>query len=114
MNSIKMTELAKLSLDELLSLQHRAAAEVETRQSAEKAKAQQEILALASKYGIEVKFSGNSASAPKSAAKGKRGVVAAKYRHPENSALTWTGRGRSPVWVAEWKAKHGSLDGVTI
>ncbi len=108
-----MTELSKLSLDELLTLQHRAAAEVETRQSAEKDKAKQEILAIAGKYGIEVKFGGSNAAAPK-AAKSKRGSVAAKYRHPQNSAQTWTGRGRSPVWVAEWKAKHGSLAGITI
>lgn len=107
-----MTELSKLSLDELLSLQHRVAAEIENRQSAEKAKAQQEILSLASRYGIEVKFAG--AAAPAKAPKGKRSAVAAKYRHPDNSALTWTGRGRSPIWVADWKAKHGSLDGITI
>ena len=110
---MKMTELNELSLDELLSLQHRAAAEVTSRQSADKEKAKQEILAIASKYGIEVKFGGSSVATPK-AAKGKRGTVAAKYRHPENSALTWTGRGRSPVWVAEWKTKHGSLAGITI
>lgn len=110
-----MTELAKLSLDELLSLQHRAAAEVETRQSAEKDKAKQEILAIASKYGIEVKFGGSSATAaPKTAKAKQRGTVAAKYRHPQNSALTWTGRGRSPIWVSEWKTAHGSLDGITI
>lgn len=111
-----MTELANLSLDELLSLQHRAAAEVETRQSAEKDKAKQEILAIASKYGIEVKFGGSSASfTPKATKTPKaRGSVAAKYRHPQNSALTWTGRGRSPIWVAEWKSAHGSLAGITI
>ncbi len=108
-----MTELSKLSLDELLSLQHRAAAEVETRQSAEKDQAKQDILAIARKYGLEVRFAGASAAAPK-AAKTKRGSVAPKYRHPQNSALTWTGRGRSPIWVAEWKAKHGSLAGITI
>ena len=108
-----MTELAKLSLDELLSLQHRAAAEVANRQSAEKDQAKQDILAIASKYGLEVKFSSSSAASPKGA-KAKRGSVAAKYRHPENSSLTWTGRGRSPIWVAEWKSKHGSLNGITI
>ena len=108
-----MTELSKLSLDELLSLQHQLAAEIEGRQSAEKAKAQQEILSLASRYGIEVKFAG-AAAAPAKAGKSKRRSVAAKYRHPENSALTWTGRGRSPIWVADWKAQHGSLDGITI
>lgn len=109
-----MSELAKLSLDELLSLQHRAAAEVETRQSAEKDKAKQEILAIASKYGIEVKFAGSSSAAPKAAKVKTRGTVAAKYRHPQNASLTWTGRGRSPVWVAEWKAKNGSMAGITI
>ncbi|MES2682915.1 MAG: H-NS histone family protein [Pseudomonadota bacterium] len=109
-----MTELAQLSLDELLSLQHRAAAEVTARQSADKEKAKQEILAIASKYGIEVKFGGVSALPKAGKAPKARGTVAAKYRHPDNSALTWTGRGRSPVWVAEWKAKHGSLAGITI
>lgn len=106
-------ELNKLSLDELLTLQHRIAAEIDSRHSAEKAKAQQEILALAGKYGLSVKFAGGS-TAPGKAAKGKRAVVAPKYRNPANGAETWTGRGRSPVWVAEWKAKHGSLDGIII
>lgn len=108
-----MTELAKLSLDELLSLQHRAAAEVVNRQSAEREKAKQDILAIAAKYGLEVRF-GNSNAASTKTAKTKRGSVAAKYRHPENSSLTWTGRGRSPIWVADWKVKHGSLEGITI
>ncbi len=111
-----MTDLSKLSLDELIALQQRAAAEIETRQSAEKAKAHQEILSLASRYGIEIKFAGSPAAAGKPA-KAKRsgsGSVAVKYRHPENSALTWTGRGRSPLWVAEWKAKHGTLTGITV
>ena len=110
-----MTELSNLSLDELLSLQHRAAAEVTNRQSAEKDKAKQEILAIASKYGIEVKFGGSASTTPKAGKAPKaRGTVAVKYRHPDNSALTWTGRGRSPVWVAEWKTAHGSLAGITL
>ena len=29
----------------------------------------------------------------------KRGKVAPKYRNPENSDETWTGRGRKPLWV---------------
>ena len=81
------------------------------RKKPEKTKAQQEILSLASRYGIAVQFAGG-AKAPKAGKKG--GTVAPKYRHPQDSSLTWTGRGRSPVWVAEWKAKHGSLDGITI
>lgn len=105
-----MNDLTTLSLDELLSLQKTVAAEIEHRKVAEKAKAEQEIRSLASKYGLSVQIAG--AKAPK--ATKKVGTVAPKYRHPQDSSLTWTGRGRSPVWVAEWKAKHGSLDSITI
>lgn len=107
-----MNELEKLSLEELLSLQKRVAIEIDGRRSAEKAKAQQEILALASRYGLAVQFAGGGA--PKAAKVKGGGSVPPKYRHPQDSSLTWTGRGRSPVWVAEWKTAHGSLDGITI
>ncbi len=30
-----------------------------------------------------------------------RAPTAAKYRHPENPALTWSGRGRKPHWFVE-------------
>jgi len=30
--------------------------------------------------------------------KPSRAPAAAKYRHPENAALTWSGRGRKPLW----------------
>ncbi len=107
-----MTELSKLSIEELQSLQHRAVAEIAARQSADLIKNQKEVQALADRLGIEIKIVGGTATAKPG--KGKRAAVAAKYRNPLNSAQTWTGRGRSPTWVAEWKATHGSLDGVTI
>ncbi len=106
-----MTDLSKHTLEDLLSLQKKVATEIEGRRSAEKAKAQKEIMDLASRYGLAVQFAGGG-KAPK-AAKAK-GIVPVKYRHPQDPGLTWTGRGRSPVWVAEWKTKHGSLAGVTV
>ena len=33
--------------------------------------------------------------------KPKRAPVAAKYRHPENPSLTWSGRGRKPQWFVD-------------
>ena len=33
--------------------------------------------------------------------KSSRAPAAAKYRHPENPALTWSGRGRKPQWFVE-------------
>ncbi len=37
---------------------------------------------------------------------GKKGVVAPKYRNPENGE-TWSGRGRQPVWFAKALKKSG-------
>ena len=42
------------------------------------------------------------------------GKVKVKYRHPENAALEWTGRGRQPKWVAEWVAKGGKMESITV
>jgi len=44
---------------------------------------------------------------------GPRGKVAPKYRNPANAEQTWTGRGKSPVWVQALKAA-GTLDSALI
>lgn len=33
--------------------------------------------------------------------KSSRAPAAAKYRHPKNPALTWSGHGRKPQWFVE-------------
>ena len=39
----------------------------------------------------------------KASASPKKGKVRAKYKHPENPNLTWTGRGRStPQWALDY------------
>ena len=35
-------------------------------------------------------------------------------RHPEDGALTWSGRGRQPKWVAEFLAKGGKIESLAI
>lgn len=44
----------------------------------------------------------------------KRVQAEAKYRHPENPKLTWTGRGRKPSWIAEALEAGKSLDDFSI
>ena len=44
---------------------------------------------------------------------GPRGKVAPKYKNPADSAQTWTGRGKSPVWVQALK-NAGTLDSALI
>lgn len=31
----------------------------------------------------------------------RRGPVKAKYRHPDDPEITWSGRGRTPTWLKE-------------
>ncbi len=42
---------------------------------------------LAELIGVEVKTT--------------RAPAVAKYRHPENAGITWSGRGRKPQWFAD-------------
>ena len=34
--------------------------------------------------------------------------AAPKFRHPDDESLTWSGRGRKPVWLTELEAKGGA------
>lgn len=43
-----------------------------------------------------------------------RAPAVAKYRHPENAALTWSGRGRKPLWFAEALATGKSAEDLAI
>ncbi len=62
------------------------------RQTAE-ARAKEEALARDLSYSL--------AELVGSETKSSRAPAAAKYRHPENPALTWSGRVRKPQWFVE-------------
>ncbi|MDO9023970.1 MAG: H-NS histone family protein [Zwartia sp.] len=56
----------------------------------------EEIVAAFGKSGTKARKTG-----PKAAkAEGTRKPVAPKYRHPDTAA-TWTGRGKAPLWIVE-------------
>lgn len=37
-------------------------------------------------------------------------ATSVRFRHPENNALTWSGRGKRPQWIVEWLASGRTLD----
>ncbi|WP_372604788.1 H-NS family nucleoid-associated regulatory protein [Actibacterium sp.] len=45
---------------------------------------------------------------------GAAAPAAPKYRNPENTDQTWTGRGRKPGWVAAHLAAGGALDELAV
>lgn len=48
------------------------------------------------------------------AAKKPRAAVAAKYRNPNNTDQTWSGRGRQPLWLAALLAEGKKLEELAI
>ena len=101
--------LNNLNLSELKRLQSDVAKAIDSYEDRKKKEARSELEAKAKEMGFSLaELLGD---APKER---KRGTVAAKYCHPENSSLTWTGRGLKPKWVAEALAAGKSLTDLAI
>lgn len=100
-------DLSSLSFAELQLLKTDVENELKRRESEEKSKAKKQIIELAKAYGLSVEeVLGKTATVRK--------PVEAKYRHPDNIDLTWTGRGRKPGWVSELLATGKTLDDIAI
>ncbi|MGV8898917.1 MAG: H-NS family nucleoid-associated regulatory protein [Burkholderiaceae bacterium] len=105
-------DLSKLSIDELHKLQDQITKALKDREQAERTKAREQILAIAQGVGIPLKeLMGTQARVAKSASVTK---VAVRYRHPADTSLHWTGRGRQPKWVHEWLASGQTLDALKV
>ena len=100
--------LEAMSLKELRQLQKDLAKAISTYEDRHKAdaRAKLEIIAkemgysLADLIGLEVKTT--------------RAPAVAKYRHPENAALTWSGRGRKPQWFVAALDAGKSADDLAV
>ena len=88
-------DLEDLSLSELKKMQKDVAKAISTFEDRQKAEARAKVEALARDLGYSL------AELVGSETKSSRVPAAAKYRHPENPALTWSGRGRQPQWLVE-------------
>lgn len=94
-------DLSKLSLEELESLAKDIETEITTRRVAERERVLQQMRELAASIGATPEQLFGAGGKPTAK------VVAVKYRHPEDPALTWTGRGKRPQWVTEYLAVEG-------
>ena len=88
-------DLETLSLGELKKMQKDVAKAISTFEDRQNAEARAKVDALALELGYSL------AELVGTATKSSRAPVAAKYRHPENPALTWSGRGRKPQWFVD-------------
>ena len=82
-------------MKELKQLQKDLAKAISTFEDRQKAEARAKLDALAKEMGYSL------ADLIGVEVKALRAVAMTKYRHPEDSALTWSGRGRRPQWFVE-------------
>jgi DNA-binding protein H-NS len=102
-------DLSNLSSAQLRDLQKQLERELKKRESEDRTKAREQILAIAQSVGVPVKdLIGNAVRVKAS------NTVAARYRNPADATQQWTGRGRQPKWVKEWVDAGKALDGLSI
>lgn len=87
--------LEALSLTELKKIQKDVVKAISTYEDRQKAEARTKVKAVARELGYSL------AELVGTDCKPKRAPVAPKYHHPDNPAITWSGRGRKPRWFVD-------------
>ncbi len=117
-------DLGKMSLVELRRLQSKVEAEIRRRSESARRDLLKKMQKMAAEEGLSLddlldkkapteKKSTRKHATRKTAVK-KTGGLPAKYRHPENAAIGWSGRGRKPQWVLDWVAQGKSLTELAV
>jgi DNA-binding protein H-NS len=108
-------DISKLTTKELEALLKRLPKEISKRKQHEKSKLVDHITQIASERGYSLKdLIGKAPPSVKSKKARRRKSVAVKYRHPEQANLTWTGRGRRPLWVTKCLDEGKTLEMLAV
>jgi DNA-binding protein H-NS len=100
--------LEAMSLKELRQVQRDLTKAISTFEDRHKAEARAKLEAIAKEMGYSL------ADLIGVEVKTTRAPAVAKYRHPENAALTWSGRGRKPQWFVAALTSGKSADDLAI
>ena len=107
-------DLGKMNRDDLVREREEAERRLQDIRKAEseydgrrKSELRAEIEKMLSAEGYSVADIFGAAAAKASKGKG-RAKGAAKFRHPENPQITWTGKGRQPAWYRDHVEKGGN------
>jgi len=104
-----MTDFDTLSLDELKALQKDVAKAIVGFEARKLKEARVAVAAKAQEMGFTLAELSDGAASSKS-----KSVAPPKYRHPENPAMTWSGRGRQPAWYKAAVESGMTADGLLI
>lgn len=102
------SDLENMGMEELKQLRKNIEKAIDTYEYRKKAEARKLLEEHAQKLGFKLE----ELIADK-AVKAKK-PVPAKYQHPENDSITWSGRGMKPKWVKGDIDNGGKLDDLLI
>ena len=114
--------LSEFTLPQLQQFRTKIAKEIDKRQAGTKTDLLKRLTKMAKKHGLSLSdvvgaSTPTEAKAKKTDAKpaaGPKELLPAKYRHPNNKDLAWSGRGRRPQWVEQWLANGGALAALEV
>lgn len=115
-----MTDLTTHTLPQLRQIRAKIEKEIAKRQSATKSDLLKKFTKLAKENGLSLNelLGAETPVTPKKAAAkpsvARKEPLPAKYRHPNDKELAWSGRGRRPGWIDAWVANGGSMDALEI
>lgn len=107
-------DISRLSIAELNNLRQEIDLQIARVKSLERQQVIDELKSLASSkgYSLDELLSGKTPSLAKPSKMTKK--VAPKYVHPRDSSLTWTGRGKQPLWIKQLLSEGKSLTSLAI
>jgi DNA-binding protein H-NS len=100
-------DLKNLSPKELQALIANASAHMQEARVAHVRAIKEKIDALLSHAGLSLDDIYPSRGKKVAGKKGKTGSVAPKYRDPSDPSVTWSGRGRQPLWFVKALKRRG-------
>jgi len=99
-------DLSSYSRQDLIKLRKQVEHELESRRRIDQRSARQELKDIAEKYGMSLADLITGIGSGEG--RGPKGEIV--FRHPQDPAKGWSGRGRKPKWIKEWEASGRSLD----
>lgn len=111
-----------MSLTDLRRTQSKVEAEIRRRSDSARRELLKKVQKMTAQEGLTLDDLLPGSTPAKPAAKRGKAKTAAKkstpgafkYRHPENSDIGWSGRGRKPQWIIDWLAQNKPLADLEI
>jgi DNA-binding protein H-NS len=101
---------SEYSIEDLKKLQKDIEKAIVSKAEEAKKTALQKIHNIANEHGLDIDEVLDGLKNPSK----KKGKVPPKYRNPNNSSETWTGRGRKPKWVEQALSEGKTLESLEI